>query len=339
METKPDSAASEELSAPLVRLGLLRQGEPAQFRPLTGGVASDIWLVKAGQRVFVVKRALARLNVAADWRAPVSRNGAEAAWLRQAARTVASAAPAILAEDREAGLFAMTYLPPDAYPVWKARLRQGDADLAFAGAVGRTLAQLHAAAVGADPSAFNPDAVFVALRLEPYLTFTAARHPDVAAALERLAQATLANKRTLVHGDVSPKNILVGPEGPVFLDAECAWYGDPAFDLAFCLNHLMLKAVWTPAAANGFAAAFQALRLAYLAGVSWEARAPLECRAARLLPGLLLARIDGKSPVEYITDEDDRAAIRGFAKHWLKSPSHDLGEIAAGWAKARGRAA
>jgi aminoglycoside phosphotransferase (APT) family kinase protein len=339
METKSDSAAAEELSAPLARLGLLRPEEPAQFRPLTGGVASDIWLVEARQRVFVVKRALAKLKVAADWRAPLSRNAAEAAWLRQAARTVPSAAPAILAEDREAGLFAMTYLAPDAYPVWKARLRRGDADPAFAGAVGRTLAQLHAAAVGVDPADFNPDAVFVALRLEPYLTFTAARHPDVAAALEGLAQATLANKRTLVHGDVSPKNILVGPAGPVFLDAECAWYGDPAFDLAFCLNHLLLKAVWTPAAADGFAGAFQALRLAYLAGVSWEARPALERRAARLLPGLLLARIDGKSPVEYITEENDRAAVRGFAKHWLKSPSDDLCEIAAGWAKARGGAA
>lgn len=138
METKSNSAAAEELSAPLARLGLLRPEEPAQFRPLTGGVASDIWLVEARQRVFVVKRALAKLKVAADWRAPLSRNAAEAAWLRQAGRAVPSAAPAILAEDREAGLFAMTYLPPDAYPVWKARLRRGDADPAFAGAVGRT---------------------------------------------------------------------------------------------------------------------------------------------------------------------------------------------------------
>ena len=117
------------------------------------------------------------------------------------------------------------------------------------------------------------------------------------------SRTTQANKRALVHGDVSPKNILRGPDGPVFLDAECAWWGDPAFDLAFCLNHLLLKCLWTPSAAAGFLACFDALGAAYLARVAWEPPHALEARAARLLPGLFLARVDGKSPVEYITTE------------------------------------
>ena len=110
-----------------------------------------------------------------------------------------------------------------------------------------------------------------------------------------------------MHGDVSPKNILVAPRGPVFLDAECAWYGDPAFDLAFCLNHLLLKCLWVPCGGPAVpcSASMRSTR-AYLQGVTWEAPGGIAERTATLLPGLLLARVDGKSPVEYLTDERDK---------------------------------
>src|SRR5690606_24626353 len=120
---------------------------------------------------------------------------------------------------------------------------------------------------------------------------------------------TASTRLALVHGDVSPKNILIGPNGPVFLDAECAWYGDPAFDLAFCLNHLLLKCLWTPRAATDFLASFEALAAAYRSGVVWEPPEALERRTARLLPGLLLGRIDGKSPVEYLTADRDKEVV------------------------------
>ena len=116
----------------------------------------------------------------------------------------------------------------------------------------------------------------------------------------------------LVHGDVSPKNILVAPQGPIFLDAECAWYGDPAFDLAFCLNHLVLKSFWVPNPA--LRACFESLKDHYLAGVTWESS--IEERVATLLPGLLLARVDGKSPVEYL-DETGREQVRRLARRML----------------------
>jgi Ser/Thr protein kinase RdoA (MazF antagonist) len=135
-----------------------------------------------------------------------------------------------------------------------------------------------------------------------------------------------------VHGDVSPKNILVRDSGPVFLDAECAWYGDPAFDLAFCLNHLFLKCVWVPAARSGFLRCYDALAAAYLAEVSWEAPAELEARAATLLPGLLLGRVDGKSPVEYL-DEAGRARVRRAARALLHEPVSSLAALKAAWQK------
>src|SRR6516162_10852304 len=117
---------------------------------------------------------------------------------------------------------------------------------ATAAEVGRRLVRIHSkfARSPAAAAEFATDAIFHAIRLEPYLLATAQAHPDRAAALEKLAETTMRTKLTLVHGDVSPKNILVGPQGPVFIDAECAWFGDPAFDLAFCLNHMLLKCLW-----------------------------------------------------------------------------------------------
>jgi aminoglycoside phosphotransferase (APT) family kinase protein len=229
----------------------------------------------------------------------------------------------------------MAFLPPDDYPLRKTQLRNGHADPLFAARVATTLAQIHAA-TAADPAVaaeFPTDGIFYDIRLEPYLVATGRAHPDMAAALATLVATTQANKRALVHGDVSPKNILCGPNGPVFLDAECAWWGDPAFDLAFCLNHLLLKCLWTPAARDGFLACFDAMGAAYRAGVAWEDPAALERRAAQLLPGLFLARVDGKSPVEYIVDEQDKDRVRRVARAFLSAPADRLDTIRQAWTR------
>ncbi len=315
----------ETLSAGLRRMGLLT-GDTFAATPLAGGVSSDIFLVETSGRSFVVKRALAKLRVAADWRAPVERNRYEVEWMKEAGRAAPNAVPRILGQDEASGLFAMEYLAPEDHPVWKSELRDGRADPSFAAEVGRLLALIHVATAGREDVAarFATDRIFKPIRLEPYLEATAAKYalsnPSVHDALMSLSRETLARKIALVHGDVSPKNILCGPHGPVFLDAECAWYGDPAFDLAFCLNHLLLKCLWTPAAGAAFLASFDALAEGYLRGVTFEDRDALEARAAALLPGLFLARVDGKSPVEYIVREDERDLVRATALPLIVQP-------------------
>jgi len=303
--------------------GLVSRNETPAFEVLSGGVSSEIWKVGG----VCVKRALPRLRVAQRWEAPIARNRYEHLWLEAATAAVPGAAPRILACDDKAGLFAMEYLQA---PVWKELLRQGKAEPGFAAQVGRTLAAIHSATAGRPDVAqrFATDEIFHAIRLEPYLVSTGRAHPDLQQRMDFLADRTAKTRVCLVHGDVSPKNILVGPRGPVFLDAECAWYGDPAFDLAFCLNHLLLKCLWVPASRSAFLDCFDALATSYLDSVSFE---DIEERAASLLPALLLARVDGKSPVEYLTD-DDKEFVRAAARKLLLSKGN-IREIADTWRK------
>lgn len=321
------------LKEALSRLGLWRGVALPPFEALAGGVSSDIWRVDLPDGPICIKRALAKLRVSMDWRAPVERNAYEVAWMETAREIEPDAAPEILAQDPQAGLFAMPYLDPVTHFLWKEELRQGRADPAVAAETGRRIGHIHAATAGRDEIAkrFPTDEIFHAIRLEPYLEATSARHPDLRDILFGLARRTACEKRALVHGDVSPKNILIGPKGPIFLDAECAWYGDPAFDIAFCLNHMLLKSLWNPSAHPLFNECFGAMAPAWLSQVDWESPTEAEARAATLLPGLFLGRIDGKSPVEYITEESDRGKVRRVARELLLHPVKRLEEVLETW--------
>lgn len=330
--TAPDSS----LTAFLIGQRLASPHEPAQWHPLAGGVSSDIWQVELPGRSICIKRALPQLKVSAEWLAPVDRNAYEWAWMQFAAQHCPGNVPTPLAHDEAAGLFAMSFLAPNAHPVWKQQLMAGQVVPATARAVGEVLGRLHAASAQECglPSAFETIDNFLALRLDPYLLATAARHPNLSLQLSKLAVRTAGTQRALVHGDVSPKNVLVGPEGPVLLDAECAWYGDPAFDLAFCLNHLLLKCLARPEVTDALLESFGALAQEYLAHVDWEPCHSLEARAAELLPALMLARVDGKSPVEYLTDPATKALVRSAASALIERPVTQLDSVAQAWRRA-----
>lgn len=323
------------VSSLLIDRGLMAPGEAVDATPLTGGVSSDIILITTGSgRRFCVKRALSRLKVATLWEAPVGRNAAEAKWIRTVAQWLPEAVPTLIAEDPGHGLFAMDYLPADTHPVWKGELMAGHADAAFSRAVGAALVGIHGRSA-AEPglaAEFDNEATFEPIRIEPYLRATGRAHPDLAARLDALAERTLATRRVLVHGDVSPKNILHGPAGPVFLDAECACWGDPAFDLAFCLTHLLLKGALRDDRRAAYLACFAALAETYLGGVTWEARDAIESRAADLVQAFLLARVDGRSPVEYL-GEPQREQVRQAARTMLLGRTETLSAIANQWSR------
>src|SRR5579872_2435875 len=309
--------------------GLASFGAAIRFTPLAGGVSSDIWKVEAHGRCFAVKRALPILRVAAQWRADPGRNRREVEYLKWLHEVEPGTGPEILAEDSARCIFAMRWFAPDAYPVWKTELLAGRIDPAFAGRVGERLARMHARSSG-DPvlaERFGDLTDFRALRLEAYLAATARKHPDLAAELARLVDSIVEHRLALVHGDVSPKNILVGAGAPVFLDAECATWCDPAFDLAFCLNHLALKSICYAAYAPALVDSFELLTRHYLAGVDWEKPAQFESRTARLLPALLLARVDGHSPVEYL-DDSAKEIVRALGRTLITHPCDRLSDFA-----------
>ena len=331
-EVRDDSATVQEF---LANAGLIGEGDVIALVPLTGGVSCDVWRVDvADAPVCVVKRALPQLKVEADWFAPVERTEIEVLWLKRAHAIVPHLTPAILADDDAQHMFAMAFLPPENHPVWKAELFNGHVDVAFAGAMGRDLVKVHAA------TANNPDIaaqfdtmdLFVSLRVEPFFRYVAnARDDVVAARLNMLADALEKNGTVLVHGDVSPKNILMGPNGPVLLDAECAVYGDPAFDVAFCITHLLLKSVVIDGQADALRASALAMAQEYLAGVTWEDRDTLSHRAANLTAALILARVDGKSPAPYMKDHAARDAVRNAAVALLSNTPPTLENLITHW--------
>ena len=320
----------------VAEIGLADPGEVRRATPLSGGVASDIALVDLGARKVCVKFALGKLKVAEDWRAPVHRNRAEYAWLEFARSVSPENAPELHGRSEKLNGFAMEHVTGDDVYLWKSALLAEAPDQGEAEAVGHALGRIHAASTrpGFDRSPFGNRDDFHALRLEPYLVFAAGRHPAVAARLNALVADLYASDTALVHGDVSPKNILMRGGAPVLLDAECATMGDPSFDVAFCLNHLALKSLHLPASRADLLRRADAFMAAYLGHVDWEPAAALDARVAALLPALMLARVDGKSPVEYL-DDAERSRVRATALRMIDAPrettAQALDEIRAAW--------
>ncbi len=331
--SEASAATKAEVVQALRELGLLAPGEGAEVWSLTGGVSSDVFGARADNgRTVVVKRSIPKLRVTADWRASVDRDAVEVAWLRAVREVNPHLTPEVLGWAPDRHLFAMDWLDPASHPVWKQEMAAGKVDPAFAARVGADLAGIHNAMAGrADIAVRFPDSAnFHALRIEPFFLYPAVQHPDVAPRLRDLAQGLIRHRGTLIWGDASPKNILVGPEGPVFLDAETAAIGDPAFDLAFCLTHLLLKTVWLAPQGIALMASFADLRDAYLRDIHIEPAQGLSSRAAALIGALLLARVDGKSPAGYL-DASQEDGVRVRAKALLGRGDLDLQSLAAAW--------
>lgn len=323
--------ASLDITASLRRAGLLHGPEPT-IKPLPGGVSSDIIQVKDGDQQFVVKRALAKLKVRDDWFADVSRNQVEQNYLRRVAKITPGHVPRVLHAQPDEGWFAMEFLGSD-FVNWKNALLENRADPASATNAGEILGRIHRATWG-DPVVAQEFATlenFQQLRLEPYLETTAERVPDLAPLLraekERLAQTTLC----LVHGDFSPKNILISPERLVVVDAEVGWFGDPVFDTAFLLTHFHLKALLHATNSGPVLSLVPKFWQAYSTALGSDAGADLESRTVRLVLCLLLARVHGKSPVEYLTQSSQRDFLTAFVRQHLAQPFPSLSLLTASW--------
>jgi aminoglycoside phosphotransferase (APT) family kinase protein len=300
----------------------------ARLTPLSGGVSCEVYLVQDGVEQFVAKRALAKLKVKADWRADIGRNRHEWEYIRYVTRFLPDAVPVLRHCSATDHYFTMEYLN-GRFLNWKQLLLAGQAEVAHARHTGNVLAQIHRYSAG-DAEAmrlFDTTPFFSQLRIEPFLLTTGAKHPALRPLFAAEAARLAAARECLVHGDFSPKNLLINGDHLVVLDCEVAWYGDPAFDLAFLMNHLCLKALRHAPTEVGvrpmpgeFWSAYQAARPS----------PEIELRVGRLLLMLMLARVDGKSPVEYL-DATRQQFVREFVREQLPAGNFSLHDIADAW--------
>ncbi|HEY3058829.1 MAG TPA: aminoglycoside phosphotransferase family protein [Chloroflexota bacterium] len=317
---------TDQVAQYLRDIGLLAHGESAQVERLAGGVSSAVFRATWGTTAVVVKQALPQLQVSDEWLSRVERSATEA----RAATVLERLLPdgSILAPihvDQRRSLFVMPSATMGAV-TWKTLLMRGDLAPDTATAVGELLGRLHTRS-RAEPGlaeAFADRQDFLALRVDPYLHVTAQRRPHLARAIEGHTERMLSVRECLVHGDYSPKNLLVEPGLPdqvVLLDHEVCHWGDPAFDTAFCLAHLHLKACAFPDRASDFLD---------LAGDFWTAYAGTEHRepdTVGLLGCLLAARVDGKSPAEYLTTHELRQRVRRLAESILLEEPRTLRDV------------
>lgn len=309
----------EQCAQIVSELGLANKEDITDISSLTGGVSSDIAVVTVGDKKLCVKCSLEQLRVAELWEAPLHRNNTEYQWLTFVGEFLPNAVPTLYGQSASGNGFVMAYCDPSTHKNWKSELMAGRVDSHFAGLVGETLGKIHQKSTTADIDFPHQDD-FKKLRLEPYFLFTATKYPVLSEHFQTVSDELYRSRTALVHGDVSPKNILMSEQGPLFLDAECAVINDPAFDLSFCLNHLIIKMIIGVADRHELAQSILNLWQGYRQHIHWEPISELEARTCLLLPLMLLARVDGKSPVEYHT-ATSKKTIQTIALNLITDPS------------------
>lgn len=301
-------------SAPeyLLRRGIIERA-PDNCVALGGGVSNVVLRIDD----LVLKQSLGRLRVADVWEAPVGRIVTEANALRFAHEFLPDVVPTAIDCDPTAHTLIMPAAPAD-WRSWKELLLAGTVDPGIASRLGAALAALHNAAT-ADLDWLDQPEAFVALRVDPYHHAVADRLPEVAAEVRSVAAEMAGNRLCFVHGDYSPKNVLVGDGSLWVIDFEVAHLGDPTFDVAFMLHHLLLKAIHRPDGFSGYArcgaeflAAYADSRFSSMASGTYLVR-HIGC--------LLLARAVGKSPAEYLDDAARKRVVAIGTRALLERPS------------------
>jgi 5-methylthioribose kinase len=293
----------------LTARGCVRVGESVSFKNLRGGVSNrTVKVAWADGRGWVLKQALPKLRVNVDWFSSPERIGVEAKALRWLNRLAPPRmTPTFIFEDMTNHLMGMDAIPEE-HENWKSVLLSGEIISHHFEQFGLLLGAIHRESSESGPelrSLFADTTYFESLRLEPYYLYTAQKIAAAAAFLNALAGETLQHKESLVHGDFSPKNTLIYRDKLILLDYEVVHFGDPAFDVGFALTHFFSKAHHLPK---------ERARLASAAELFWEVyreeirrlnwAEALEPRVVRHTLGCLLARVAGKSPLEYLTAEE-----------------------------------
>jgi len=329
---------TDNAAAYLQQVGLI--SGPAHVEALGWGVSNVVLRITPDHSPPVVlKQSRELLRTRVEWRSRLDRIWREADVLRLLEQRVPGAAPRILYEDRPNYLIVMEAIDRD-HVVWKEALLAGNVDLSLAETLGNLLARIHTvtwhdsvvAELLGDLRAFDE------LRLDAYYRRIATVHPALSPQLTELVEASRSRRHALVLADFSPKNILLVPDGHKVVDFETGHYGDPPFDLGFFLTHLVLKGVRAAPEDDRCFTFAQRFWTAYATAMSPRiATVPdYEALCVRHWAACLLARVDGKSPVDYL-DERQQQLVRTFVLDSNLAPSNQMPEAINALRSASGR--
>jgi 5-methylthioribose kinase len=290
--------------------------EVREFEILTGGVSGRTVRVSlSGGQEWVLKQALPKLRVEADWFADPRRIHREALGMKVLAElTPPGSIPKLIFDDETHHVLGMEAVPRP-HENWKTMLLAGRVNTQHASQFGELLAQIHDRSLYEEDfqKAFDDRSYFESLRLEPYYEFGAKQEPRAATFLSQLIGDTLATRIALVHGDYSPKNVLIHSNRVVLLDHEVIHWGDPAFDVGFALSHFLSKSHHVQTKRQEFVQLADAFWTSYHTKFIFPRTlfdaldTDYMTSCARHTLGCLLARVVGRSPLEYLTtNERDR---------------------------------
>ncbi|MGE3807942.1 MAG: phosphotransferase family protein [Gemmataceae bacterium] len=315
-ELTPDNALDY-----LREKNLLEAGAAARVEALGWGVSNLVLRVESGPRRFVLKQSRPQLRTKDAWFSDLDRVYREQEVMQLLHPLLGPVVPAVLFVDRDNFVFAMSHAPLEAR-VWKEMLLAGEVDQGIAVRAGRVLGKMHQA-TAASPSLVEPfrdHKVFVQLRAEPFYERIQERCPEVAARVRTIEERMLATKEALCHGDFSPKNMLVHAGDFTLVDYETGCFGDPTMDLGFFLSHLMLKAIKRHKDRGRYFELTRSFWDSYAEEVRFRPLVDLEERGSAHFGVCLLARIDGTSPVDYLSEEEKRDVARRLGRQVLLEP-------------------
>jgi 5-methylthioribose kinase len=316
----------ENVGSYLVARGFVDPRAHPRFELLGGGISNTVVKVVVGDECMVVKQSLPELRVSDYWPFDRRRIFVEADCMVALGEVLPpDTVPQVKFLDRENYVLGMTCAPAGGEN-WKGALLSGRADLETADMAGRLLAVLHAESSKRPDllERFQDQAGLIQGRIDPYHRAVAGAHSELASVIDREVERILATRTALVHGDFSPKNIITYPDHLLVLDFEVAHYGDPAFDVAFCLTHLILKAAHRRLQSAEYIASALRFYRSYRSADGFAVGRSIEPAVVSELGCLLLARIDGKSRVEYINDEKTRTLVRAIAADLLLGHDSDV---------------
>ena len=310
-------------------LDTINQEKIIQYKKLTGGVSSEVYHVKTNKNNYCIKRSLKRLLVKKKWIANTNRIKFEYLWLKHCQNILKRNIPNTYEFNNKKKYIVMEYLKTSEYKTLKQLYFKKIININTIRLISKHLYKIHSSS-----SNYKTKKIFEGnyknfydLRLDPYFNEVGRVYPKYKEYIKKINENYIKNSSTLVHGDFSPKNILVDKNKIIYLDAECCNFGDPVFDLVFFTNHLLIKSIFLRDKSQEFIKLYLSFYKEYLSNLSTKNFNSYIDRIIKMTPIMLLSRIDGKSPVEYIDRENIKNIIRKKSFLLLDSKINSLSDI------------